>query len=311
MLSLTKPDVVLTHESDLDGLVAGLLLQRLSEKIFSHSPRLESYPYDIWKQRNMKEACAWVSDFAFEPRLDKANWLVVDHHPHNVSIQFAQVLHDPSKSASLLCYELCQQHGIESEALTRLVRYSNIADLFLENDPDFGTAMDYANLVKSYQFWNLHTLIEGNLEKLIDHPLLEVMAAKRRVEDPIGLDWSKNNIVDLAPRVGYVGTVVGNVNLIIHQLLKLQSSQHDVLITLFRKGNGLVIASLRSRNGQALTLATKLHGGGHPNAAGATLPRSINRIPDAVDYLRKVLNPAIPSQPALNSLESLFDSIKP
>ncbi len=311
MLSLTKPDVVLTHESDLDGLVAGLLLQRLSEKVFNHSPRLESYPYDIWKQRNMKEACAWVSDFALEPRLDKPNWLIVDHHPHSVAIKNAQVLHDPSKSASLLCYDLCQQYGIESELLTRLVRYSNIADLFLEDDPDFGVAMDYANLVKSYQFWNLHALIEGSLEKLIDHPLLEVMATKRRVEDPIGFNWSENNIVDLAPQVGYVDTVVGNVNLIVHQLLKRHSNQYDVLITLFRKGNGLVIVSLRSRNGQALTLATKLHGGGHPNAAGATLPRSINRIPDAVEYLRKVLNPTVASQPALNSLENLFDAVKP
>ena len=32
MVFLPKPDVILTHESDLDGLVAGVLLQRFQGK---------------------------------------------------------------------------------------------------------------------------------------------------------------------------------------------------------------------------------------------------------------------------------------
>jgi hypothetical protein len=44
-------------------------------------------------------------------------------------------------------------------------------DLFLEDDPDFIIATDYANLVKVYQFWNLYELIEGELERLLDHAL--------------------------------------------------------------------------------------------------------------------------------------------
>src|SRR5256885_1483583 len=31
---LSKPEVICTHESDLDGFVSGLLLQRLGEKLF-------------------------------------------------------------------------------------------------------------------------------------------------------------------------------------------------------------------------------------------------------------------------------------
>jgi hypothetical protein len=80
------------------------------------------------------------------------------------------------------------------------VHLNNVADLFLEDDPDFAVAGDYANLVKIYQFWNLHTLIGGDIEKLLDHPLLEVMAVKRRVEDPIGFEWSKNNIAEISRR---------------------------------------------------------------------------------------------------------------
>ena len=38
-VSLPKPDVIITHESDLDGLVAGVLLQRLAQTLFgSDSP---------------------------------------------------------------------------------------------------------------------------------------------------------------------------------------------------------------------------------------------------------------------------------
>jgi hypothetical protein len=34
MVALPKPDVILTHESDLDGLLAGALLQKLAKKLF-------------------------------------------------------------------------------------------------------------------------------------------------------------------------------------------------------------------------------------------------------------------------------------
>ena len=68
--------------------------------------------------------------------------------------------------------------------------------------------------------------------------------------------------------------------------------------------------SLRSRNSEALKVAEKLQGGGHPNACGATLPRSVQNIPDAITYLRQVLNPSPPKGSPLNSLESLFDAIE-
>ncbi len=98
----------------------------------------------------------------------------------------------------MLCYELCKDHGLGSPALDRLVHLNNVADLFLEDDPDFALAGDYANLVKIYQFWNLHALIGGEIEKLLDHPLLEVMAVKRRIEDPLGFEWSKNNVTEIS-----------------------------------------------------------------------------------------------------------------
>ena len=308
MEPLTKPDIIFTHESDLDGLLAGALLQKLAQKLFGVEIPLEAHHYNYWKQRELRESSAWAADFTFEPRMDKTDWLVLDHHVTEFSPKYARLIHDVNKSAATLCYELCRENGIQSPALDRLVHLNNVGDLFLEDDPDFELATDYANLVKTYQFWNLHALIGGDVEKLLDHPLLEVMAVKRRVENPLGFEWSKVNVAEISPAVGCVDTVVGNNNAIVHQLLERRASQYPVLITLFRKANSAVIVSLRSRNGEALKVAEKLQGGGHANAAGAILPKSIRNIPDAVDYLRLVLQAKTP--PPLNNLESLFASIE-
>ncbi len=306
MKVLPRPEVILTHESDLDGFLSGLLLQRLARRLFGADIPLESFHYNNWRMREPREKSGWVSDLSFEPRLDKPDWVVIDHHATEAKPKNAILIHDLGKSAGLLCYELCQENGLGSPELDRLVHLSNVADLFLEDDPDFCLANDYANLVKTYNFWNLHAVIDGQLERLLDHPLLEVMAVKRRVEDPLGLEWSKANIQEISPTVGYVDTVVGNTNLIVHQLLEKQATKYPVLMTLFRKANNAVVVSLRSRNGQALKIAEMLQGGGHANACGATLPRSVKNIPDAIEYLRYLLDMAPKKEPPFNSLDGLL-----
>ncbi len=308
MTALPRPDIIITHESDLDGLVAGVLLQRLAKKLFGDTVRLEAYHYNFWKQRELREKAAWVTDLTFEARHDKQNWAVIDHHVTEAVPQHAVLVHDVTKSAGLLCYELCRENGLHSPALDRLVHLNNVADLFLEDDPDFLLACDYANLVKHYQFWNLHELLGGEIEKLLDHPLLEVMAVKRRVENPLGFEWSKGNVTELCPTVGYVETVVGTNNLIVHQLLEQKATRYPVLVTLFRRANNTVIASFRSRDGEALKVAERFQGGGHANAAGAVMPKSVRQVPEAVEYLRQVLSPK--KDAPLNSLESLFAGLE-
>ena len=307
MLTLPKPEIILTHESDLDGFVAGLLLQRLAMQLYGEKVPLQAYHYNYWKQRDLRERAAWVTDFTFETRMDKQDWLVVDHHVTEVAPKNAHLHHDINKSAGLLCYELCQQNGLGSPALDRLVHLNNVADLFLENDPDFDVAGDYAGLVKIYSFWNLHALTDGELEKLIDHPLLEVMAVKRRVEDPIGFAWSQKNISEISPTVGFVDNIVGNTNQIVHQLLDRGATKYTALVTLFRRSNS-IFASFRSRNGEALKLAVKFQGGGHANAAGAILPKSVRTVEDGVEFLRQMLNAK--TEAPLNNLESLFAGIE-
>ena len=70
--SLPRPEVIITHESDLDGLVAGVLLQRLAQKLFNADVRLEAYHYNNWRQRELREKSGWIADLTFEPRMDRA-----------------------------------------------------------------------------------------------------------------------------------------------------------------------------------------------------------------------------------------------
>jgi hypothetical protein len=306
---LPKPEVICTHESDLDGLVSGVLLQRLGTKLFGEEPRLEAYHNHNWRQRPLPEKSAWISDLTFETRLDRPNWVIIDHHVTEAVPKRAHLIHDPAKSASLLAYELCQKHGIQSAALDRVVHLSNLADLYRDDHPEFPMAIDYGSLVKIYGFWSLLDLIDWQLEKLLDHPLLEVMAVKTRVENPLGLEWSMKHVTRISAEVGFVDTVVGNINWIVHELLEKNATPYPVLLTLFRKGNGTMIVSLRSRQGEAIKLAEKLMGGGHPNAAGATLPRSIQDIGSAVAYLRQQFAPVAAVVNEVATLESAFENL--
>ena len=89
MQDLSKPQVILTHESDLDGLVSGLLLQRLAERLFNDSPRLEAWNYNGWRAREMSESAAWVCDLSFEARLDSSIVKVRKPRPRIVQITTA------------------------------------------------------------------------------------------------------------------------------------------------------------------------------------------------------------------------------
>lgn len=308
MQSLPKPERIFTHESDLDGLVSGLLLQMLARKEFGEEVEVEPHHYPSWRMRNLTERNAWVCDFTFEKRLDRHGWLIIDHHATELRPQEGRFIHDLEKSASLLCYELCNQHGIKSEKLDRIVHLSNLADLYIDSDPEFQLAIDYANLVKTYGFRNINRLIGGDLERLIDHPLLEVIQTKRRVEDPMGFEWSRQHVQRVTDELGVMETAVGDSNAIVHRLLEEGSSGFRVIATMFQKANRQMTVSFRSLHGEALPIARKFQGGGHANACGATLPKSVNSLNEAIGYMRQHLEPEAVSG-GLSSLEQAFSGL--
>ena len=308
MSDLPQPQVVITHESDLDGFVSGHLLQRLANHLFDQKTLLQAWNYTNFERRPLRENCAWVCDLNFSKRMDRDNWLIVDHHQTDVDPQRARLILDHSKSASLLCYELCKEHGLGNEKLDRLVHFTNVGDLFLTDDPHFTEAIDYGSLIKQYMFWNIAKLIEGDLESLIDHPLIEVIATRRRIENPIGYEYAKAHITPLSDTVAMIESPIGDTNAVVHQMLTEEATPHPVILTAVTR-NRSVSVSVRSRNGEALPVAKLLQGGGHPNACGATLPQTVQRIPDAVDYLKKTLNPK-PGGDGLGSLGDALEGLK-
>jgi hypothetical protein len=305
---LPRPEVILTHESDLDGLLAAMLCRRLAKALFGTEPPVQAFHNDKWRQFTVSAPSAWVCDLAFEPRLDRPNWVIFDHHPFDPQPKSARLIHAPDKSAALLACEICREHGLTNDKLERLVQLSNTADLFLANNPEFDEAGDYASLVKHYGFWTVWRLVGGEPEGLVDHPLLQVVRMKRAIEDPIGLAWARDHLTRLSDEVGLVETLLGNSNLILHQLLDEPGQPFRVLLTLYRRGNGAYLVSLRSRDGTAGRIAERLQGGGHPNASGAVLPRSIRSFQDAVLYLQQTIAPSRPGAGGLASLEQAFEA---
>jgi hypothetical protein len=309
---LPKPDIILTHESDLDGLVSGCLLKRLAQHMFQVDVPLAAYHLPQWQNRQMTERAAWVCDLTLDARVDRQGWVVVDHHPSAHQPKRATYVFSQEKSASRLCYDLLEKEGIGNPELERLVHLTNVADLFLESDPDFEMACDYAELVKAYHFHPLVKLLEGRVESILNHPLLEVMQVKRSVEDPIGLDWARRHLEPLAPGVSSVDLAIGNHNVIMNQLLKDSSLEDQVLLSVSRRAPYQYGVSLRSRNGKARDVAVQLHGGGHPNAAGATLPKSVKSVSTGLDYIRQVLSPKQELKPdgGLSDLASALDALQ-
>ena len=308
MSDLPQPQVVITHESDLDGFVSCHLLQRLANHLFDQQTLLQAWNYTNFERRPLRENCAWVCDLNFSKRMDRDNWLIVDHHQTDVDPQRARLILDHSKSASLLCYELCKEHGLGNEKLDRLVHFTNVGDLFLTDDPHFTEAIDYGSLIKQYMFWNIAKLIEGDLESLIDHPLIEVIATRRRIENPIGYEYAKAHITPLSDTVAMIESPIGDTNAVVHQMLTEETTPHPVILTAVTR-NRSVSVSVRSRNGEALPVAKLLQGGGHPNAGCATGPQTVQRIPDAIDYLKKTLNPK-PGGDGLGSLGDALEGLK-
>lgn len=310
MKEFPEPEVIYTHESDLDGFVAGTLLVRLARRLFDREPPLKAFHYGAWENHQIRQNRVWISDLTFEDRLDHPQWVVFDHHHTRATPKKAQLVHNTELSAGSIVYQLLREAGGGSDALDRLVHLNNVADLFLREDPDFGDAIDLASMIKVYGFWSIHGLTNGDPERILDLPLRQVIRLKREVENPLGFEWSKGRVTEITPEVGLVDTAIGDSNMIVHQMLQERVTPFPVLMTLSGRGaGGGLSVSLRSENGEALPVAQRLQGGGHPNACGASLPKTIHHAPDAIVYLKKTLNPPPAIQSEREAVESLFDGL--
>ena len=52
---LPKPEIIITHDGDLDGLLSGMLLQKLSATLYGEEVRLLAYQTHAWHSRCLRE----------------------------------------------------------------------------------------------------------------------------------------------------------------------------------------------------------------------------------------------------------------
>lgn len=60
-----------------------------------------------------------------------------------------RLIHDPTRSAARLVYDVCCEAGIGTPTLIGLVQLTNVGDLWLSKDPDFDVALDTRGWSKS------------------------------------------------------------------------------------------------------------------------------------------------------------------
>ena len=62
MKEYPEPEVIFTHESDLDGFFAGTLLARLARTLYGREIPLKAYHYGAWEGLTLTQNRAWVTD---------------------------------------------------------------------------------------------------------------------------------------------------------------------------------------------------------------------------------------------------------
>ena len=278
-----------------------------------HVP-LEAYNYQNWKLREPRGAItAWVCDLSFEPRLDTrragSSWTTMppSSRAERPPVSCCTTLRRSGRvESAMIC---AASKRTDRPSLTGWSTSTTSPICTSTQTTNFRWPWITPNLVKTYHFWYLLALVEGKFEALFDHPLLEVMAVKRRVEDPLGYEWCAKNVVRLSPLAGYVPTIIGNNNIIAHQLLERKATPFGVMVTLFKKANNTVVASLRSRQARRWFWRRSCKGRRSPQCPSAYTLAALrrNQFDDAIRYLQKqVFDPAPAKDQPLNSLVQAF-----
>ena len=203
--------------------------------------------------------------------MDKPNWAMIDRHATETPAKSAHLIHDLNKSAGLLCYELCKEQGMGSPELDRLVHLTTWRTCFWRTTR-FHAGQRLRQPRQGVPVLERALADPGRIEALLDHPLLEVMAVKRRIENPLGFAWSRENVSQISPTVGCVDTIIGNNNLIVHQLLKQKASPYPVLLTLFRRPRAWSRETAQPQ-WRSVKVAEKLQGGATQMPAPPLCPR--------------------------------------
>lgn len=284
------PYSLLTHGEDLDGLVSAGIFLKLLEKVVNLK---FSAPYWAIEDRRRYDI---VTDL---PPPRGGCKLLIDHHPSNVELGKKRAIKSfvqPNyPSTALLVWELLNEES-DLNQLKPLVDLTSEVDSGKYDEGSIKFTVVIRKLFSS-------TGRGAALKRVVDELISEVPATGEELlglktvfpfwqeiekEEREFLSWiyslpSKiDDGSDLAVII-HVGRGPGYLSPLIHY--KLQNIVDlETILRISDDGRGRL--SIRSRKGSkvsALELATKLGGGGHERAAGATID------PKDIELLEKIL----------------------
>ncbi len=284
------PYSLLTHGEDLDGLVSAGIFLKLLEKVVNLK---FSAPY--WAIEDKKRYDI-VTDL---PPPKGGCKLLIDHHPSNVKLGRKRAIKSfvqPNyPSTALLVWELLSEES-DLDQLKPLVDLTSEVDSGKYDEGSIRFTVVIRKLFSSPSR-------EAALKKVVDELITEAPATgeellRLKTVFPIWKKIEKEEneflawIYSLPDRIGdskglaviiHVGRGPGYLSPLIHY--KLQNIVDlETVLRISDDGRGRL--SIRSRKGSrvsALDLATKLGGGGHERAAGATID------PKDIELLEKIL----------------------
>ncbi|MEM5877391.1 MAG: DHHA1 domain-containing protein [Candidatus Aenigmatarchaeota archaeon] len=284
--------VCVYHKNCIDGTssAAVLLMKHPDANLFSFNYKYSEEEFNSLLSVIDKDTVVYVLDFSFNIHdlnrlLDKSKKVImIDHHisvkdkfdENFLSNRNLEFIYDTEHSGSSLTYKY-----FFGDKPNKIIEFVEDRDLWRWK---FG---DHTNHVNSYLFLfidnpiKMKDIIENsNVEEILDKGKV-INEYKSKLIESV-LEKTKEVII----RIDSYNVRAYNTNLFQSEIGSVLCKKYDEVVCLFSFSYDYVILSFRGlehHNPSALDLAKILGGGGHKNAAGATV--SIKKFNDMIQVL--------------------------
>lgn len=269
-----EPTVIYTHRDDLDGLLSGMLAQRLAFAIFGKSIPVRAISYGDIQLVDAKNP-AWFTDLCPEREeltTNPENSFFDHHHWDEMPTGPSYIEDSEEKSAAGVVASVLESIAPQfMRGLTPVIDMVQAGDLHKIDDEQYGTARDLQylfNLLGFDAMWYRFAMDPG---ALLTAPELPTLRERRTRDDLEG--W--NQCHESLKKTSWGGVVTFTVGdwVTVMDRVSRELLGGKTVARLARKDDGFEVRVL-STDGSALKVAEALGGGGHPNAGGAMIPFS-------------------------------------
>lgn len=279
-----EPVVIYTHREDMDGLLSGILAQRLAYAKYGKVIPVAGLTYDDIRLVDPKNT-AWFCDLSLDGTKLSENVYntFFDHHNwKNPPAGTGFIEKDNEKSAAgVVATVLNAEDHKMMDGLFELVLTVQAGDLHKIDDVRYETARDLQYLLEQVGFEAMWNSFADHPEKMLESPMLPAMRERRDLEDEEGFLQAKESLIKTVWG-GIVQFKIGDWTDILNRI-STEVLDNKTCAYISKVADGFEVRFI-SENGSAIKIATKLGGGGHPDASGAIL--NVVGYDDVVKFLQ-------------------------